>query len=250
MTLFLHPGDDNRTPLVVKPENNMISLRNVTKSYVQGRTVQVTAVRGVDLDMRSGEFVVITGRSGSGKTTLLNLAGGLTRPSTGEVLIDGINFWSLPDREQSQLRHRKIGFVFQFPSLLPSLTVLENVALPSMFGAKAGQTEARDRAMQLLSELGVSEKQDAYPRQLSAGQHKRVVIARSLVNRPELLLADEPTSDLDERTEKEFMEVLSRIHGAGGVTVVLVTHNRDLIAYGTRALEMADGQIRSEPRNQ
>lgn len=226
----------------------MISLRKVTKNYKQGKTVQVTAVRGIDLEVSSGEFVVITGRSGSGKTTLLNLAGGLTRPTRGEVLIGGINLWKLPDLEQSLLRAQKIGFIFQFPSLLPSLTVQENVVLPTLFGPKEGRIAAHERAAELLSELGLSEKRDAYPRQLSAGQHKRVVIARSLVNRPELLLADEPTSDLDERTEKEFMELLSRVHGSGGVTVVLVTHNRDLIAYGTRALEMAGGEITSGPR--
>ena len=226
----------------------MISLRKVTKNYKQGKTAQVTAVRGIDLEVSSGEFVVITGRSGSGKTTLLNLAGGLTRPTRGEVLIGGINLWKLPDLEQSLLRAQKIGFIFQFPSLLPSLTVQENVVLPTLFGPKDGRIAAHERAAELLSELGLSEKRDAYPRQLSAGQHKRVVIARSLVNRPELLLADEPTSDLDERTEKEFMELLSRVHGSGGVTVVLVTHNRDLIAYGTRALEMAGGEITSGPR--
>ena len=192
----------------------MISLNKVSKTYTLGRDNTVAAVRGVSLEVERGEFIVITGRSGSGKTTLLNLAAGLTRPTSGEVEIDGVDVWSLPDGRQSLLRNQKIGFVFQFPSLLPSLTALENVVLPTMFGAdghgRAEQHDAYEQARQLMEQVGLAEKQTSYPRQLSAGQQQRVVVARALMNRPEILMADEPTSDLDEETEQEIMELFSR----------------------------------------
>ena len=223
----------------------MISMHNVTKSYAVGKGITTHAVRGLDLDVRPGEFIVITGRSGSGKTTLLNLAAGLTRPTSGEVLLDGVNLWNLPDQQQSALRNQKMGFIFQFPSLLPSLTVLENTALPTLFGPAMNKTEIMRRAVDLLREVGLTEKLNAYPRQLSAGQQKRVVIARSLINHPQVLFADEATGDLDEETEKEIMALLRDVHQKKGVTVLMVTHNLDLIRYATRALEMSNGTLRS-----
>jgi ABC-type lipoprotein export system ATPase subunit len=222
---------------------NVIALRNVTKTYQVGKEVAVTAVRGVTLEVKQGEFVIITGRSGSGKTTLLNLAAGLVRPTSGEVLLEDVNLWSLTDREQSLLRNRKIGFVFQFPSLLPSLTVLENVALPTAFGTNHKQQATHERAVQLLDLVGLSDKLPVYPRQLSAGQQQRVVIARALICQPDALLADEPTSNLDEQTEREIMDLFRDIHTQTGITIVLVTHTSQLVAYGTRAVEMAGGAI-------
>ncbi len=227
----------------------MIKLCNVTKIYTLNKENSVTAVRDVTLEIDSGEFVVITGRSGSGKTTLLNLAAGLTRPTSGEVWLDGVALWDLPDKEQSSLRNEKMGFVFQFPSLLPSLTSLENVVLPTMFGetrAPAGDN-VRRRAAELLETVGLVDKMLAYPRQLSAGQQQRVVIARSLINQPEILLADEPTSDLDEQTEQEIMDLFQAIHTRTGVTIVMVTHTSQLISYGTRAIHMAGGLIVGTP---
>jgi len=225
----------------------MIELYDVSKIYTLSKDRSVPAVRGVTLQVERGEFLVITGRSGSGKTTLLNLVAGLARPTSGRVLLDGVEIWKLPDAEQSRLRNEKIGFVFQFPSLMPSLTVLENVLLSTLFAAAKGdakaQANARERAVQLLDEVGLSDKLDAYPRQLSAGQQQRVVIARSLINRPELLLADEPTSDLDEQTEQEIMATFQAIHGRTGVTILLVTHSTQLVSFGTRALRMQSGQI-------
>jgi ABC-type lipoprotein export system ATPase subunit len=226
----------------------MLALRNLTKSYAANGGAPLTAVRDVSLEIQRGEFVVITGRSGSGKTTLLNLAAGLSRPSAGEIRLGGVNPWQLSDREQSLLRNQKIGFVFQFPSLLPSLSVLENAVVPAMFGPEGRRAEACARAAELLGTMGLSEKRAAYPRHLSAGQQQRVVIARALVNQPELLLADEPTSNLDERTEQEIMELFRKIHAASGVTILLVTHTSQLVSYGTRALEMAEGAIRSDAR--
>lgn len=221
----------------------MITLAEVTKTYPLGKGSSVTAVNGVNLEIDQGEFVLIVGRSGSGKTTLLNLAAGLTQPTSGKVLIDGTDLWNLTDQQQSFLRSQRIGFVFQFPSLLPTLTVLENVILPTVFGSQQEAAQVHDRATQLLQRVGLSDKLAAYPRQLSAGQQQRVVIARALMNQPLVLLADEPTSNLDEKTELEIMELFHDLHASMGITIVMVTHMRQLVSYGTRAVEMANGQI-------
>lgn len=220
----------------------MITLENVSKTYVLSKEVSVPAVRDVDLTIKDGEFVVITGRSGSGKTTLLNLAAGLARPSSGRVLLDGQDLWQLPDSAQSELRSKLIGFIFQFPSLLPTLTALDNVILPTTFANGTSPVNKIERATGLLQTVGLADKVDAYPRQLSAGQQQRVVIARALMNEPRLLLADEPTSNLDERTEQEIMELFQKIHDETGITIVLVTHTSQLIRYGTRAVTMAEGR--------
>lgn len=225
----------------------MISLRNVSKIYVVSKERIVPAVQEVSLDVERGEFVVITGRSGSGKTTLLHLIAGLTRPTSGEVYLDSIEVWRLPDDEQSLLRNQRIGFVFQFPSLMPSLTAVENVMLPTMFGDDASNAgakqSAQERAVQLLHDVGLADKLHAYPRQLSGGEQQRVVIARSLINKPDLILADEPTSDLDELTEQEIMHLFREVHTRRGVTILLVTHSLHLGTFGTRAIRMKGGRI-------
>lgn len=221
----------------------MIRLENVTKSYPLGKGSFVTAVKGASLEIKKGEFVLIVGRSGSGKTTLLNLAAGLTRPTSGKVLMDDTDLWTLTDHQQSFLRGQRIGFVFQFPSLLPTLTVLENVSLPTVFAAKSEAVQVQNRAAQLLQEVGLADKVSAYPRQLSAGQQQRVVIARAMMNQPLMLLADEPTSNLDEKTELEIMELFRDLHHSMGITIVMVTHTRQLVSYGTRAVEMVNGEI-------
>ncbi len=221
----------------------LVSLQEVSKTYKIGEGNIVNAVRGVSLEIDRSEFVIITGRSGSGKTTLLNLAAGLTRPTSGKVRFDGTDVWGLPDKQQSALRNQKIGFIFQFPSLLPALTALENVMLPSIFAPNHRQPPVRHQALELLYTVGLSDKLGAYPRQLSAGQQQRVVIARSLINQPEILLADEATSDLDEQTEHEIMELLKDLHTKTGITILMVTHTSQLVSYGTRALEMANGVL-------
>jgi ABC-type lipoprotein export system ATPase subunit len=221
----------------------MIKLDNVTKVYDLGKGSSVTAVRGVTLEIETGEFAAIVGRSGSGKTTLLNLAAGLTKPTSGRVTLDGVDLGRLSDRQQSTMRSRTIGFVFQFPSLLPALTVHENVILPTIFLSNGVAPDARERAEATLHKVGLSDKLNAFPRQLSAGQQQRVVIARSLINQPQLLLADEPTSNLDEKTESEIMSLFRELHAGLGLTVVLVTHTRQLIAPGMRSIEMAEGRI-------
>jgi putative ABC transport system ATP-binding protein len=218
-----------------------VSLRAVGKVY--GDKSTFAALRDVDLDIETGEFLVITGRSGCGKTTLLNLASGLATPTSGRVVVDGVDLWSISDAERSSLRNRTMGFVFQFPSLMPGLTLEQNIMLPLEF-SHAEQPDAAERARELLELVGLGHRADALPRELSAGQQQRVVIARALVNRPELLLADEPSSDLDEETEAEIMEIFSRVHSEG-LTIMMVTHARDLIPFGTRHLEMADGSIKA-----
>lgn len=222
----------------------MIALNNVTKIYDTGRGAAVRAVREVSLSIARGEFAALVGRSGSGKTTILNLAAGLTRPTLGSVTMDGVDLWKLSDREQSRLRNQRIGFVFQFPSLLPSLTVLENTVLPTTFSGSATRSTARNRAQDLLDRVGLADKLHAFPRQLSAGQQQRVVIARALINEPQVLFADEPTSNLDEKTELEIIDLFRTLHARLGVTVVLVTHTRQLVTPAMRAIEMADGAVR------
>ena len=221
----------------------MIQLEKVSKTYWMSRENPIHAVLETNLEIDKGEFLIITGRSGSGKTTLLNLIAGLTRPSSGRVVLDGQDLWSLPDREQSLMRNRKIGFIFQFPSLLPSLTALENVVLPTIFNTDHAKDSRYPRAVELMETVGLKDKLNAYPRQLSAGQQQRVVVARALLNQPELLLADEPTSDLDEQTETEIMDMFQQIHRTSGITIVLVTHSTQLVPYGSRSIQMAGGVI-------
>jgi ABC-type lipoprotein export system ATPase subunit len=234
----------------------MIQLNEVSKTYALSHGSSVSAVSDVSLEIGPGEFVIIVGRSGSGKTTLLNLAAGLTRPTHGQVRMDGVNLWELSDMQQSELRAQRIGFIFQFPSLLPALTVLDNVILPTIFAGRRGHpaahtgrreppggADARRKAMALLQSVGLEEKLHAYPRQLSAGQQQRVVVARALMNHPQTLLADEPTSNLDEKTELEIMELFRDLHARLNLTVVMVTHTRQLTAYGTRTIEMAAGKV-------
>ncbi len=220
----------------------MISLRNVTKDYYVGEEVIITPVRDVMLDVAAGEFVMIIGRSGSGKSTLLNLSAGLIRPTRGQVLIDNTDVSNMSDRDISALRSRRIGFVFQFPSLLPSLTILENVALPSVFAPRNGRASVYQRAAELLKSMGLTNRMEVYPRQLSAGEQKRAVIARSLINEPTIILADEPTSDLDVQTEREVMAMLQEIHHQG-VTVLMVTHSLPLMSYADRAFNMENGSL-------
>jgi ABC-type lipoprotein export system ATPase subunit len=224
----------------------MISLSQVSKIYHPRGNAALAAVKDVNLEVESGEFVVITGRSGSGKTTLLNLVAGLAQPSSGQVMFGGVDLWSLSDREQAFLRNQKMGFIFQFPSLLQSLTALENVMLPVMFAPKEGRNTQRERAVQLLEQVGLADKLSFFPSQLSAGQQQRVVVARSLINQPELLLADEPTSDLDEQSEGEIIRLIQDISIRSEVTVLLVTHAGNLVTHGSRHLKMAGGAVASD----
>ncbi len=220
----------------------MLSLRNVSKSYQLDENTKITPVQGVTLEIGAGEFVVIVGRSGTGKTTLLNLAAGLVKPTSGKVLIDGEDLSEMTDNQLSTLHSKKIGFVFQFPSLLSSFTVMENVTLPAYFASKNGLKETYRRADEVLKLIGLSDKKNVYPRQLSAGEQKRVVVSRSLINNPKIILADEPTSDLDYKTEKEVMLLLKEINSRG-VAFLMVTHSLQLLPFASRAFEMENGRL-------
>lgn len=222
--------------------NDLICLKNVTRDYVVDEQTVITPARDVSLDISRGEFIMIIGRSGSGKTTLLNLAAGLIRPSAGEVIIDGTNIWKISNGQQSRLRNRKIGFVFQYPSLLASLTALENVVMPAFLAPGNGSADPYDRAGKLLDMMGLSNRLHAYPKHLSSGEQRRVVIARSLMNKPEILMADEPTSDLDVQTEKEIMSMLADCNKSG-VTVLMITHGLELVPYAGRVYKMENGAL-------
>jgi len=226
-----------------------VSLHGVGKAYGGDSAAPFVALHDVDLDIEINDFLVITGRSGCGKTTLLNVAAGLAMPSSGTVTVDGVEIWSVSDAERSGLRNRTMGFVFQFPSLLPGLSLEQNVMLPLEFSHEE-QADARERARELLDVVGLGQRMAARPRELSAGQQQRVVIARALINRPTLLLADEPSSDLDEETEAEIMEIFRRIHAEQALTIMMVTHARQLVAFGTRHLEMVDGAVRENAEHE
>jgi ABC-type lipoprotein export system ATPase subunit len=221
----------------------MISLNDVSKTFNVKGNLPLTAVKDVNLAVDEGEFIVITGRSGSGKTTLLNLIAGIARPTSGHVLINDTDIWNLSDAERSNFRNRKIGFVFQFPSLYPSLTVLDNVLLPTLFAQGNKNKDSGDRAKKLLNDVGLNDKLSAYPRHLSAGQQQRVVVARSLINEPEVLLADEPTSNLDELSEQEIITLFQDIHNKSGITILLVTHSGQIVTSATRTLSMTAGSV-------
>lgn len=220
----------------------MIELQDVSKHYVL-KKASVKAVDNATLSVGRNDFVVVTGRSGSGKTTLLSLIAGLTKPTSGRVLLNHVDISTLDDNDLSTIRNRGIGFVFQFPSLMPFLTVLDNVRLPSAFNRSRNCDH--ERARELLETLGVNDKMDSYPSQLSVGEQKRVAIARALVNEPEIVLADEPTSELDETTEKEVMGIIADVHKQSA-TVVMVTHSSELARYGSRHLGMVRGVLSEE----
>jgi putative ABC transport system ATP-binding protein/lipoprotein-releasing system ATP-binding protein len=217
--------------------------REVTKTF--GRNgATVTAVERASLEVDRGDFVAITGHSGSGKTTLLSMLGGLSRPSTGRVLFEGDDLYRRDGDALSEYRSEHVGFVFQFASLLGALTVKENLLLPARFRPARGNGDALEaRALELLDVVGLRDKVDAYPAQLSGGQQRRVAIARAFMNEPQLILADEPTGDLDEETEAEVMRLFHRMNERSGTAVVLVTHDLDLARQAGRRARMHRGVL-------
>ncbi len=218
----------------------MIELETVSRHYrMSGQTVR--ALDGVDLSIAAGEFVMLTGPSGSGKSTLLNVLGCLDRPDSGNYRLDGIEVRSLDDTAASRVRNRRIGFVFQSFHLLPRLSVLENVLLPMRFSEEPDPL-APERARVLLQRVGLGDRMDHRPGELSGGQMQRAAIARSLVMKPALLLADEPTGNLDSRSAAEVMELIGEVH-AEGQTVVMVTHDSDVAAHAPRQIRLRDGRI-------
>jgi ABC-type lipoprotein export system ATPase subunit len=221
--------------------NPVLSCGNLGKTYPTARG-EIDAVQTIDLDVPRGQFAAIVGRSGSGKSSLMAMIGGLSRPTRGTVLVDDIDLWALSDDRLSWFRNCAIGFVLQSASLLPTLRVIDNVALPALL-ARRSDAEAHRTAADLLGELGLADYVEAYPAEISAGEQRRAAIARALINAPSLLLADEPTSDLDEQTEIEIMNLFRELNRARGMTLIMVTHNLRLAEQTDRVLHIADGRL-------
>ncbi len=216
----------------------MIKLINLSKTY-HGTGQPVKAVQNATVSLRNGEFISIVGHSGSGKSTLLSMVGGILRPDSGTVTIEDKDLWAYNDNERSRLRNEKFAFVYQFASLIPTLTAEENVLLPTIFGGKATLADAE----RLLELVGLGDKAKRYPSELSGGEQQRVAIARAFINNPSVILADEPTGDLDEETETEVMKVFERINQERKVTIIMVTHNTDLASRASRRFRMKHGEI-------
>jgi putative ABC transport system ATP-binding protein len=217
----------------------MIELREVSKTVTSG-SEPLTILHPLTLDIPKGQFVAIVGPSGSGKSTLLGLIAGLDAPTTGRVLIDGIDITALDEDPLAKLRGEKIGFVFQFFHLIPSLTAFENVAVPMEI---AGAADVRERATALLEEVGLTGRAHHYPSQLSGGEQQRVALARALANDPPIVLADEPTGNLDSHNGRHIMELLRAIHARRGSTIVLVTHDAELAALADSRIVLRDGRV-------
>lgn len=217
-------------------------VRDVFKIF-KTQEIETVALRGANLEVKSGEFVAIVGRSGSGKSTLFSLLAGLSEPSAGRISIDGRDITNLPELDRSRLRRDRIGVTFQSGNLLPFLTALENVELPLEF---AGNARAGNRAKKLLEEVGLSARQSSMPAQLSGGEQARVALAMALANNPGLLLADEPTGELDTQTGEEIMRMLERLNRERGMTVLVVTHNPELAARANRRVRITDGVLEEE----
>ena len=225
----------------------VVQLRDIRKTYRNG-DLEVHAVRGISLGIHAGEFVAIMGASGSGKSTLMNTLGCLDRPTSGSYHLDGIDVSSLDREARADLRNQKLGFVFQGFNLLPRTSALENVELPMLYAARrVPPDEMKRRALDALAVVGLADRADHLPSQLSGGQQQRVAIARALVNEPRLLLADEPTGNLDSKTSVEVMGVFQRLNEQG-ITIVMVTHELDIASYCKRVLVVRDGLlVRDEP---
>ena len=223
----------------------VISIRNLVKTYIVGE-VEVRALRGVSLDVQEGEFVAVTGPSGSGKSTLMHILGCLDRPTSGQYILDGQDVSTMSRDELAEVRNKKIGFVFQGFNLLSRTTALDNVELPLLYRGRMKSSERHRLAMEALTAVGLDTRADHHPNQLSGGQQQRVAIARALITKPSILLADEPTGNLDSRTSIDVMGIFQRLNTERGITVLLITHEHDIAEYGTRIIACRDGHIVSD----
>lgn len=221
---------------------SVIRVRSLVKTYVVGE-VEVRALRGVNLDVQPGEFIAVTGPSGSGKSTFMHIVGCLDRPTSGQYFLDGRDVSQMSKDALAAVRNRKIGFVFQGFNLLSRTSALDNVELPLLYGSGLKAPERRKRAIEVLTAVSLADRADHHPNQLSGGQQQRVAIARALINNPSILLADEPTGNLDTRTSIEVMDIFQRLNRERGITVVLITHEMDIAEYGTRIVSFRDGQV-------
>jgi putative ABC transport system ATP-binding protein len=222
-------------------DQELIRLEGLTRQYRVGKT-GVAALAGIDLSFRRGEFAALVGPSGSGKSTLLNLIGGLDRPSTGEIRVDGLSLRSAPEPQLVRYRRERVGFIFQSFHLLPTLSAVENVESPMVL-AEVPRKERRPRALSLLAAVGLAQRAAHKPNEMSGGEKQRVAIARALANHPSLLLADEPTGNLDSITGAAILDLLGQLLQAGGLTLLLVTHDLELAARADRTIHLRDGRV-------
>lgn len=222
---------------------SLIEIRDLRRNFqLGGETLEV--LKGIDLDIEKGEYVALMGPSGSGKSTLMNLLGCLDTPTSGRYVLNGKDVSTLHDDELAEIRNKEIGFVFQTFNLMPRTTALDNVALPMVY-AGYGKSDRHARAREVLTQVDLANRMDHQPNQLSGGQRQRVAIARALVNKPSIILADEPTGNLDSKTSVEIMALFNEIHAQGN-TVILVTHEEDIAAYAKRVIRLRDGMIESD----
>ena len=224
-------------------KNPLIKITNIKRDFVLGNEI-VYVLKGIDLEINKGEYVALMGPSGSGKSTLMNLLGCLDTPTSGSYILNGKNVSQMKDDELAEIRNKEIGFVFQTFNLLPRTTALDNVALPMIY-AGYSKSERTIRATQVLKQVNLGDRMDHQPNQLSGGQRQRVAVARALVNKPSIILADEPTGNLDSKTSLEIMKLFGDIHAEGN-TVILVTHEEEIAAYAHRVIRLRDGVIESD----
>jgi putative ABC transport system ATP-binding protein len=223
--------------------NPLIQITNIKRDFVLGNEI-VYVLKGIDLEINKGEYVALMGPSGSGKSTLMNLLGCLDTPTSGSYILNGKDVSKMHDDELAEIRNKEIGFVFQTFNLLPRTTALDNVALPMVY-AGFSKSERKVRAEEVLNQVGLSDRMDHQPNQLSGGQRQRVAVARALVNNPSIILADEPTGNLDSKTSEEIMKLFGDIHKLGN-TVIVVTHEEEVAAYAHRIIRLRDGLIESD----
>jgi len=226
--------------------SSVIKIRQITRDFPLGQEI-VKVLKGIDLDIERGEYVALMGPSGSGKSTLMNLLGCLDTPTSGVYELNGTNVSTMTDDELAEIRNKEIGFVFQTFNLLPRTTALDNVALPMVY-AGASKSERDKRASEVLQSVGLADRMDHKPNQLSGGQRQRVAVGRALVNKPSIILADEPTGNLDTKTSVEIMALFDEIHQAGN-TVIIVTHEEDIAQRAKRIIRLRDGVIESDTKN-
>jgi putative ABC transport system ATP-binding protein len=226
--------------------SNLIKIRNIIRDFPLG-TETVHVLKGIDLDIDKGEYLAFMGPSGSGKSTLMNLLGCLDTPTSGTYILTDRDVSSMSDDELAEVRNTEIGFVFQTFNLLPRTTALDNVALPMVY-AGTSKSDRHKRAEEVLTDVGLADRMDHKPNQLSGGQRQRVAVGRALVNKPSIILADEPTGNLDSKTSVEIMALFDDIHAAGN-TVILVTHEEDIAKHAHRIIRLRDGMIESDVRN-
>lgn len=225
--------------------NNVIDIKGITRDFQLGQET-VKVLKGIDLIIEKGEYVAFMGPSGSGKSTLMNLLGCLDTPTSGSYILNGADVSTMTDDQLAEIRNKEIGFVFQTFNLLPRTTALDNVALPMIYAGKS-KTERNERAAEVLKNVGLADRMDHKPNQLSGGQRQRVAVGRALVNKPSIILADEPTGNLDSKTSVEIMNLFDEIHAAGN-TVILVTHEEDIAEHAHRVIRLRDGVIEKDER--